>query len=340
MPHQLTRRPAPLPASVVKDRVVRRLRDVEAMLRATVRIEEVKVVLDVATAQQLFATRQKLGEEVIGYAHWIKIHALDRLGAVTAQLKKATGTRGQLRGRASGGSRVEPPDRLTPTLLELGITKKVAAVAQQLHRLPADVREAIAARKLTLAAALRQVRQADARAAAATLSPAAGVFDVIVVDPPWHYDRQPKAAGLRGEVDYATLSIEELKAITLPAAPNCVLWLWTTNAFMREAYELLEAWQFTPKTILTWDKVNIGLGEWLRNVTEHCLLAVRGRPVITLTNQSTLIREKRRQHSRKPEAFYRLVEQVCPGRKYEHFSRTPRSGWVGHGLEQEKFASV
>ena len=74
---------------------------------------------------------------------------------------------------------------------------------------------------------------------------------------------------------------------------------------MREAYELAEAAGFDVKTILTWDKVHIGLGSWLRNVTEHCLLCVRGRPVVTLTNQSTLLREIRREHSRKPESLLR-----------------------------------
>jgi N6-adenosine-specific RNA methylase IME4 len=111
-----------------------------------------------------------------------------------------------------------------------------------------------------------------------------------------------------------------LRARRLPAADDAVLWLWTTNAFMAEAHALAATWGFTVKTILTWDKVHIGLGSWLRNVTEHCLLCVRGRAVVTLTNQTTLIREARREHSRKPEAFYALVESLCPGRKYELFA--------------------
>jgi N6-adenosine-specific RNA methylase IME4 len=109
---------------------------------------------------------------------------------------------------------------------------------------------------------------------------------------------------------------------------------------MREAYDLAAAWVFTVKTILTWDKERMGLGSWLRNVTEHCLLAVKGKPVVTLTKQTTLLRELRREHSRKPDAFYGLVESLCPGSKYEHFSRTPRPGWVGYGLESTRFASV
>lgn len=191
--------------------------------------------------------------------------------------------------------------------------------------------------KLKLAQAVRQVKHQQAHVAAAQLPKPDGVFDVIVIDPPWRYDRQPADVGLRGEVDYATMTLDQLKAERLPAADNCVLWLWTTNSFMREAYDLLDAWGFTAKTILTWDKVNLGLGDWLRNVTEHCILAVRGRPVVTLSNQTTLIREARREHSRKPETFYALVNQLCPGRKYEHFSRTPRAGYVGYGIEAGRF---
>ena len=118
-----------------------------------------------------------------------------------------------------------------------------------------------------------------------------------------------------------------------------VLWLWCTNAFMREAYQCLDAWSFKEKTILTWDKEKIGLGDWLRNVTEHCIMAVRGHPVVSLTNQTTIIREKRREHSRKPEAFYSLVEALCPGSKLEMFARQSRRGWASWGAESEKFGA-
>ena len=191
--------------------------------------------------------------------------------------------------------------------------------------------------EVKLAQAVRQVKQTETHSLAPTLEKPDGLFEVIVIDPPWQYDRQPGDSGMRGEVDYATMTLEELKATTLPAAADCVLWLWTTNSFMREAYDLLDAWGFTPKTILTWDKVHMGLGSWLRNVTEHCLVAVQGHPIVTLTNQTTLIRESRREHSRKPEAFYALVESLCPGRRYEHFSRASRPGWVGYGAESNRF---
>jgi N6-adenosine-specific RNA methylase IME4 len=84
----------------------------------------------------------------------------------------------------------------------------------------------------------------------------------------------------------------------------------------------------------------MGVGNWLRNVTEHCVVAVRGKPIVSLTNQTTIIREKRREHSRKPEAFYSLVEALCPGSKLEMFSRTSRAGWNAWGAEKEKFTQA
>src|SRR5262249_57751182 len=87
-----------------------------------------------------------------------------------------------------------------------------------------------------------------------------------------------------------------------------VLWLWATNAHLPVAFELVRAAGFTHKTVLTWVKDRMGVGDWLRGQTEHCLLAVRGRPVVTLTDQATVLQAPAREHSRKPEAFYRLVE--------------------------------
>ena len=167
-----------------------------------------------------------------------------------------------------------------------------------------------------------------------------GRYQVIVSDPPWKYDARSEDTTHRGKNLYPEMTVPEICALPVAslAQDNCLLWLWTTNAFMRGAYECLDAWGFKEKTILTWDKENFGLGDWLRNVTEHCILAVRGRPLVSLTNQTTLIREKRREHSRKPEAFYALVEQLCPGSKLEMFSRTPRDGWSSWGAETTKFA--
>lgn len=166
-----------------------------------------------------------------------------------------------------------------------------------------------------------------------------GPFRVIAIDPPWKYDNRVDDITHRGRNQYPDMDAAAIEALPVArlAHDDCVLWLWTTNAFMHDAFHCLDAWGFTPKTILTWNKQILGLGDYLRNITEHCLLAVRGKPVLTLTNQTTLISEKRREHSRKPEGFYTLVESLCPGSKLEMFARESRPGWQAWGAETNAF---
>jgi N6-adenosine-specific RNA methylase IME4 len=132
------------------------------------------------------------------------------------------------------------------------------------------------------------------------------------------------------------MSLDDICALPVQdlATDDCVLWLWTTNAHMRDSFAVLDAWGFQSKTILTWGKPRArGIGHWLRGQTEHCHLAVRGRPtVLFATHQGTLLMAPRGPHSEKPEAFYQLVEQMCPGSKVELFARRARPGFVAHGL--------
>jgi len=135
------------------------------------------------------------------------------------------------------------------------------------------------------------------------------------------------------------MSIEEIKTkYEPPAFEDCVLWLWTTNTFIHDAFHILEFWNFEPKTILTWIKDRMGTGDWLRGKTEHCILAVKGKPKIKLTNQTTALFGKRREHSRKPDEFYKLVETLCLGKKrLDMYSREKREGWEQFGDETTKF---
>jgi len=163
-------------------------------------------------------------------------------------------------------------------------------------------------------------------------------YRTLLVDPPW----EQKMAGkyltkhrrIR-KIPYPTLNIEEIKKLPINnlAEEGCHLWLWTTNTHIRDAYELLEEWGFAPKTILTWDKINIGVGYWLRNKTEHCILAIKGSPIWDNKIWSTLISEKRTTHSTKPEIFYKMVDEICVGRKLDYFARKKRIGWDSFGDE-------
>ncbi len=176
-----------------------------------------------------------------------------------------------------------------------------------------------------------------------------GKFEIISLDPPWPYDNTYDAAHPTGRsgCKYPSMPMEELKALKLPAAKDCVLWLWTTNAFIGEACDLIEVWGFQQKTMLTWVKQTkltqeprLGLGHWLRNCTEHCLLAVKGSPKVSLSKQSTLLVAPALGHSRKPTEFYELVDSLCVGRKLDYFSREKRPGWEQFGNEPAKFGGA
>jgi N6-adenosine-specific RNA methylase IME4 len=165
---------------------------------------------------------------------------------------------------------------------------------------------------------LEVLKQARELEAAVTELPT-GPFQVIVADPPWQYDTG-------NSLPYPTMAIDEIKAIPVGdiADENATLWLWTTNTHLPVAFDVLTAWGFEYKTILTWVKDRMGTGEWLRGQTEHCLLGARGKPVFLHGSDSTALEAARREHSRKPAQFYDLVERICPGSRVELFSRQQR----------------
>jgi N6-adenosine-specific RNA methylase IME4 len=172
---------------------------------------------------------------------------------------------------------------------------------------------------------------AELKEKAKTLQAPEGLFDVLVVDPPWNYGTSYNPEGRRVASPYPEMSLDELKSLKLPTNENCVLWLWTTNAFLHEAFHILEAWGFEQKTILTWAKTKMGLGDWLRGQTEHCLLAIKGKPIINLTNQTTLLNGESKNHSQKPDEFYKLVDSLCFGKKLDYFGREKHEGWEIYG---------
>ena len=169
--------------------------------------------------------------------------------------------------------------------------------------------------------------------------PGNGPYRSIVADPPWPYELARNDPSTRGVHPYPTMHIDEVCA--LPVAPlasdDCVLWLWVPSMLLANGTggRVVEAWGFSPRTILTWAKNKMGNGTWLRGQTEHCVMAVRGKPVVTLTNQTTLLHAPARGHSVKPVEFYELVESLCPALRYaDLFSRYRHNDkWDCHGDE-------
>ncbi len=185
-------------------------------------------------------------------------------------------------------------------------------------------------------------------------------FGTILADPAWPY-RSPRAIvgnGGRGnlhghakniiQVDasahYPLMTLEAIKALPVEeiAADAAHLYLWTTNAFMVEAHEVARAWDFEPKTILTWVKIKLDrpevsmkTGYWYRSATEHIVFGVRGSQRLLGPAVPTAFLLPRLPHSEKPEFFYRLIEEQSPGPYLELFARRRWPGWDAWGNEIE-----
>jgi N6-adenosine-specific RNA methylase IME4/anti-sigma28 factor (negative regulator of flagellin synthesis) len=169
-------------------------------------------------------------------------------------------------------------------------------------------------------------------------------YHVIAIDPPWAYSEKGgfssddyDATSNRGAVDYPTMTVEQIAKIELPTADDCVIFLWTTHAFLRDSFELLDNWGFNYKATLVWDKVKMGLGRTIRMQVEFCLIGVKGNPIINGSSERDIITEPRREHSRKPEAFYQMAERMCIGNRLDFFSRQNRENWDHYGAESGQF---
>lgn len=162
-------------------------------------------------------------------------------------------------------------------------------------------------------------------------------YRTIVADPPW---RLPKAGAtkLNASKFYSTMTLEDICAVPVAdlATPDAHLWLWGINSMMEEAYAVVRAWGFRPCTLLTWCKPAPGVGHYLRNNTEHAILATRGKPMTPETKPlSTWYLWARGAHSVKPPAFYDIVHTVSPGPYVELFCRRPIMGWDSWGKGYE-----
>lgn len=159
------------------------------------------------------------------------------------------------------------------------------------------------------------------------LRPITGRFATIIVDSPWEYDQS--LAG-RARPPYATMTQDELLALPVQkwADDNCHLYCWATNATMRPALELVAAWGFQQKTILTWVKNCWGLGTYFRNQTEHVIFAIRGQRGTRSDSLSTVFYAPQQADSVKPEKFYNLVRRASFPPYGEAFQRKARPDFV------------
>lgn len=156
--------------------------------------------------------------------------------------------------------------------------------------------------------------------------PAQPKYRTILADPPWDVQQ----FGRRGaERHYPLMSVREVCRLDVVAlaADDAHLWLWVTNATLFAGREVIEAWEFTYRSVLTWVKPVFGLGQYLRTASEHVLLGTRGKAPILFRSQPSWMFAPRQEHSHKPEEQYAVIERCSPGPYLELFARRRQPGW-------------
>ena len=159
-------------------------------------------------------------------------------------------------------------------------------------------------------------------------------FDIIYADPPWRYYVNHLRAN--PEKHYPTLPLDEILKLEVPTSENAVLFLWATNPMLEDALEVMRAWGFNYKTNFAWEKDKFGTGFYNRGQHELLLIGVKGdvHPPGESNRFPSIIKAKVREHSRKPEEAYEIIEKMYPNARYlELFARNKRSGWEAWGNE-------
>ena len=187
-------------------------------------------------------------------------------------------------------------------------------------------------------------------AAADLLAIAAGRrFATIMADPPWRFQNSTgKVAPEHRRLNrYSTMTLDDIKALPLPrvVAETCHLYLWVPNALLPDGLAVMAAWGFRYKANVVWHKIRRdggsdgrGVGFYFRNVTELLLFGVLGKNARTLApgrTQVNMLQTRKREHSRKPDEQYGLIEACSPGPYLEMFGRGTRGGWTTWGNQAD-----
>lgn len=170
---------------------------------------------------------------------------------------------------------------------------------------------------------------------------------VLIADCPWKFGDQLPGKKRGAEKHYKCMTVSEIMRMPLPPIhESAVLFLWRVSSMVEEAYQVIRAWDFVPKSEIVWNKTSkdgekdsIGMGRIVRGSHETCIVAARGKYMEpTSKSERTSFRAPRGEHSEKPEEFYRIVERLYPLELWpeshvEMFARRRRNGWIQFGDE-------
>ena len=177
-------------------------------------------------------------------------------------------------------------------------------------------------------------------------------FRTILADPPWQFENRTgkMAPEHKRLLRYPTMTLRDICDLPVEAivADPAHLYLWVPNALLPDGLKVMEHWGFTYKSNIIWSKIRKdggpdrrGVGFYFRNVTEILLFGVRGKNARTEKlgrTQENIISSQKREHSRKPDQQYPLIEGCSNGPRLEMFARGPRVGWTVWGNQAEDYA--
>jgi N6-adenosine-specific RNA methylase IME4 len=176
-------------------------------------------------------------------------------------------------------------------------------------------------------------------------------FSTLLADPPWRFqNRTGKMAPEHRRLSrYETMDLKELTALPVKHVTSDVahLYLWVPNALLPEGLQVMKAWGFEYKSNIVWHKIRKdggsdgrGVGFYFRNVTELVLFGIKGKNARTLApgrRQVNLLATQKREHSRKPDELYPIIEACSPGPFLELFARGTRPGWTAWGNQSDDY---
>ncbi len=330
----------------MNDLITTRVDQARQLLAEARNATDAKRVMDMAHAVETYAKRQNLSDEVIGYAHEIKIDAQRLLGEFLENQPKNPGVKTKGGGLGAGGAMREPP--AIATLTSAGISKKESADAQFVAKIAREAPEefeAYSKGKVSLNGTKRHHKRREMKEKLEAIAKAqpklpTGKFDVMNFDPPWPVEKIERDCrpNQTKELAYPLMPVEEIKALDWVekfAAENCHVFLWTTQKFLPVAFEVLKAWGAVYSFTMVWHKPGgfQPIGRPQSNC-EFCLYGYRGKPEFFDTkNFFTCFNAPRRAHSEKPDEFYELLRRTTAGRRADCFNRRKIEGFVGIGLE-------
>ena len=161
-------------------------------------------------------------------------------------------------------------------------------------------------------------------------------YKTILADPPWKYG---KGFGYGAGEYYSLMEIGEIIGLNVGnklADENCHLYLWCPNSMLQQGLDVMKAWGFTFKTIITWVKNRSIFGYYFKGQSEQLLFGVKGKLPPKDRHQVTIVKGKVRNHSQKPREQFKVIEKVSPEPRIELFARERREGWDVWGDEAPK----